>query len=181
MPQIDALLEQVAQARREHRHKDAERLASQALTLSERSGARTDLARAITAVGQIARDQGRHDEALQMYEQAADIYRTDGPVLRYAHTIRHVADIQVDMGQVTLAEPLYDEAVEIYRDTPETHTLDFANALRGAALAKAGLGKRDEAVSLFGQVRDLYAQLGIDAGVAESERSLAKLAAAQGS
>jgi tetratricopeptide (TPR) repeat protein len=181
MPHIDALLEQVAQARREHRHKDAERLASQALTLSERSGSRIDLARAVIALGQVARDEGRPDEALQLYEQAADIYRTDGPVLRYAHTIRHVADILLDLSQPETAEAVYDEALELYRGDPETNTLDFANALRGAALAKAALGKRDEARSLFGQVRDLYAKLGIDAGVAESDRVLARLAAAQGS
>jgi tetratricopeptide (TPR) repeat protein len=179
MPEnVDTLLDRAAQARREHRHGEAERLASEALTRGERSGSRTDLARALTALGQTARDQGRLEEALQLYEQAADIYRTDGPALRYAHTIRHVADIRVDMGEPATAEPMYDEAVASYRASAETSRLDLANALRGTAMAKILLGKVNEGRALLEEVRGVYAELGITAGVAESERVLAKLAGA---
>jgi tetratricopeptide (TPR) repeat protein len=181
MPEdFNTLLDRAAQARREHRHDLAERLAGEAVRVSERRGSRMDLARAMTALGQTVRDQGRFEQAVQLYEQAADIYRADGPPLRYAHTIRHVADIRVDMDQAEFAEPLYDEAVAIYRGCDETSKLELANALRGTAMAKVRLGK-DEGRALLEEVRALYAQLGVQAGVAESERALAKLAAAPGS
>jgi hypothetical protein len=82
------------------------------------------------------------------------------------------------MGEPATAEPMYDEAVASYRASAETSRLDLANALRGTAMAKILLGKVNEGRALLEEVRGVYAELGITAGVAESERVLAKLAGA---
>lgn len=111
----ETLLKAALQARREGRHQDAKRDLVEAVDLCRKSGPRTELARALTALGQIERDLHHTEAALQHYEEAVAIYRAEGSAeegndLRLAHTLRHVGDIQRSAGHVALAGPCYDEA-----------------------------------------------------------------------
>ena len=65
----------------------------------------------------------------------------------------------------------YREALAIYRRNERTPPLDLANALRGFALLK---GRSAEANALWQEARDLYAAVGVEAGVAESSGRLAE-------
>src|ERR1017187_10712385 len=83
----DKLLRQARQARRENRLADAERDRVQAVEICRKDGARTELARALTRLGQIARDLHRRDAALLHYEEAVVLYRAEDDELKLAHTV----------------------------------------------------------------------------------------------
>jgi tetratricopeptide (TPR) repeat protein len=172
---VDKLLSNALQARREHRHADAKKDLEEAVRLTRTREDHIDLAKALTALGQIERDNGNGDAALQHYEEATAIYRQGSNPLRIAHTIRHVADIHQDEGRLGLAEPLYREALALYLSNQQTPPLDLANAIRGLALLTTSIGRSAEAKALWEEALSLYAAVGVDAGVAESSRRLALL------
>jgi len=172
-----ALMARAADARKEHRFAAAERDLREAVEVCRTHGARLGLARSLVALGQAERDQRKLDEALSNYQEAAALYRAERDDLRLAHTIRHVADICRELRRHGEAEPLYDEALAIYRAHDETPLLDLANAIRGMALLKSEVGATDDARMLWEEARYLYGSAGVDAGVAESARRLAALAA----
>lgn len=175
----EKLLNDALQARREGRHQDAKRELGEAVDLCRNASPRTELARALSALGQIERDLHNTEAALQHYQEAVAIYRTEAHSerneLRIAHTIRHVGDIHRSAGRSALAELCYDEALNLYRANQQTTPLDLANAIRGLAILKADTGDSPQAVSLWTEARDLYAVAGVKEGVAESNRRLAVL------
>jgi tetratricopeptide (TPR) repeat protein len=183
----EKLLKDARQARREGRHHDAKRDLIEAVDLCRKSGARSELARALADLGQIERDLHHADAALEHYEEAVAIYRSKGSTkgstegsaegndLRLAHTVRHVGDIHRSAGHAALAEPCYDEALNLYRANPQTTPLDLANTIRGLAILKCDTVDAPRAVSLWTEARSLYAKAGVNEGVAESDRRLARL------
>ena len=147
----------------------------EAVALARRDQDPLQLAKTLTALGQIERDLHHTDVALQHYEEVADIYRTVDIPLALAHAIRHVGDIHQEAGDLKLAEPCYFEALKIYRAHAETPPLDLANTIRGLALLKEALGERQEAKALWQEALDLYASVNVEDGVKESSRRLALL------
>jgi tetratricopeptide (TPR) repeat protein len=113
-----------------------------------------------------------NDAALRHYEEAVALYRAEGNPLKLAHTIRHVADIQRHVGNHRLAEGCYGETLHIYREHPETPPLDLANALRGWALLKEAVGEIEQARAQWQEAGKLYADVHVEAGVAESKRRM---------
>ena len=109
------------------------------------------------------------------YEEAVAALRTAGPPLKLAHTVRHLADIYRRAGDHGRAERCYDESLDLYRRHPEARPLDFANALRGAALLQELIGKPQQAAQLWRQAEALYRETNVDAGVEEATRHLARL------
>lgn len=172
---VDTLLQHAAQARREHRLEDARRDLVEAVQICRKSDAKVDLARALSALGQIERDMKHNDAALRLYEEAVAIYRNQNDPLALAHTIRHVADIHREMGHLDLAEAAYREALTIYRAHAEASPLDLANAIRGLAILTFDTGKHQESRTLWQEARELYAAVNVEAGVKESTRRLALL------
>ena len=102
------------------------------------------------------------------YKLAAAIARAFGEPLLLAHRVRHLGDAYRRLGRAELAEPSYIEALSIYRQHEEARPLDVANALRGFAILKESAGARDEARRLWQEAHDLYVQVDVPAGVAES-------------
>ncbi|HEY7405953.1 MAG TPA: tetratricopeptide repeat protein [Candidatus Angelobacter sp.] len=147
----------------------------EAVALARKAEDPLQLAKTLTALGQIERDLHRMDEALRHYEEVADIYRSVDIPLKFAHAVRHAGDIHQDEGHLQLAEPCYVEALTIYRAHPETPPLDLANTLRGLALLKEAIGEPKESVALWQEARNLYASVNVEAGVQESERRLKHL------
>lgn len=109
------------------------------------------------------------EAALTHYGEAAAIYPAEGDELRLAHTVRHVGDILREAGRPEPAEPCYREALAIYRRNERTPPLDLANAIWGFTRLK---GRSAEAKALWQEARDLYAAVGVEAGVAESSGRL---------
>jgi tetratricopeptide (TPR) repeat protein len=171
----DKLLKQAFQARRENRLADARRDLVEAVEICRKAGVPAELAEALTGLGQIERDLQRNDAARQHYEEAVAIYRAQGDALVLAHTVRHVADIHRHDGSRELAERCYQEALHIYRSYERTPPLDLANAIRGLAILKDDAGEAEEARSLWEEARELYTAVKVEAGVAESNRRLARL------
>ncbi len=176
MPEeLDKLLSRATQARREHRLEDARRDLVAAVEIGRRAGGGQQLAKGLAGLGQIERDLGHLERARRHYEEACAIYRNEGDALLVAHTVRHLGDICREEGRLDLAEPCYTEALAIYRGDGATAPLDLANAIRGLALLKEKVGESAQARLLWQEVRDLYAAVNVEAGVAESTRRLAVL------
>jgi tetratricopeptide (TPR) repeat protein len=176
----ERLLQQGLLARREHRLGDARRDFVELVSLCRQAANSIDLARGLTALGQIERDLGQGDTALRLYQEAVSLYRAQGDVQRLAHTVRHVGDIYQDQGHPELAELCYREALGLYRGDKRTQPLDLANAIRGLAILKFDAGKSEEARALWQEAKELYTSLNIEVGVAESSRRLVLLAARKG-
>jgi tetratricopeptide (TPR) repeat protein len=171
----DKLLREATRARRENRHADAKHTIVEAVDICRKTENRSDLAKALTGLGQIERDLHNNEAALGHYKEALAIYRAEGDALRIAHTVRHVGDIHQHEGHRELAEPCYREALKIYRSQERTPPLDLANAIRGLAILTFDAGEAEEAKTLWLEARDLYAGVNVAAGVAESIRRLALL------
>ena len=172
----ETLLKLGYQARREHRLAEAKDLFAEAAGQCRKAGKQALLAQSLTGLGQVERDLQELDAALRHYEDAVQIYRALDEPLALAHTIRHVADIQRNRRQLDLAARCYIEALGIYRENKATPPLDLANALRGYALLNGETGNSEEALLLWREAGHLYAAVGVQAGVDESERQIARLA-----
>jgi tetratricopeptide (TPR) repeat protein len=164
------------QARRENRLDDAKQDLIAAVALSREAHDDTDLAKSLTALGQIERDLHDYAAALKNYEEAVALYRRKADVQRLAHTIRHLADIHRHTGNTQLAETCYREALDLYRADAGTGQLDLANAIRGYAILKADTSDTVQAKLLWEEAGKLYAAVGVHEGVAESMRRLTLLA-----
>jgi tetratricopeptide (TPR) repeat protein len=162
-------------SRRENRLEDARAACIRAVNLARNSDDTAMLAETLKFLGQIERDLGEIDLSLQHYQEAAALVRTLNHPLNVAHTIRHIADILRESGQPEHAAPYYDEALILYRRHPKAPPLDLANALRGLALNKSDLGDKQAAIQIWHEAGALYKQVGVPAGVAESEHQIGRL------
>jgi len=172
---IDALIDHAWTARREDRHEVAERELRDAIDASRRSGNHRQLISALGKLAHVLRDLGRDDEALPVSEEAVRVSRDAGDGLQLAHTVRHLGDLHRDATRFPEAARCYEEALSLYRAAASPDALDYANALRPAALLKLSQGQRSEARALFSEAQALYRKAGIDAGVEECARQLARL------
>ncbi len=170
------LKEAAARARREDRLDDAHRGYTEAAAICRASQDRRSLIRALKGVGQVERDRGKLESALVAYQEAAGLAREESDPFLLAHTIRHVGDVLCDMERSTDAEPCYTEALALYRSGPNAPALDFANAIRAMAVLKDTLGASGEALPLWEEAHEIYASLGVQAGVAESKARQAQIA-----
>lgn len=175
--EAETLLMQGYQARRERRLAEARHRFAEAVDLCRSVDDKVLLAQALTGLGQVERDMDHLDVALKHYTEAAEAYRGMDRPLALAHTVRHVGDILRNQVRLDLAAPHYQEALAIYRKHEEASPLDLANATRGYALLKAGTGDKVAAAKLWQEAGGLYAQVGVQAGVAESEAQVARLTA----
>jgi tetratricopeptide (TPR) repeat protein len=173
----EALIAQGYAARKDLHPEEAKRHFAEAITLSQSTNDRGALARALSGLGQIERDLHNHSAARGHYEESVAVFRTLDNPLALAHTVRHLADILRGQQEYTFAESCYAEALQIYRQHENTQLLDLANTLRGYALLKTATHKKPEALQHWGEARNLYARCKVEAGVAESDRQIALLAA----
>jgi tetratricopeptide (TPR) repeat protein len=176
----DKLLTQALQARREGRLQDAERDLVDAVDLCRKADVPTELAAALTALGQIERDLHHLDSSRQHYEEAVALYRAQSDHRKLAHTLRHLGDIHRSEQRTELAESCYGEALTLYRSDAQTPPLELANAIRGLAILKHDSGAAGPAKLLWTEARDLYAIVNVKEGVAESSRRLALLSQRSG-
>ena len=175
MNRIEDLIERGWQARRDHRHADAERDLLEAIAASRHSGSRALLIRALTALAHVVRDAGHDERALLLYEEAVTLGRAEGDVALLAHTVRHLGDLHRGAARLDDANQCYAEAVSLYRTVASPPALDFANALRPAALVREHYGDNAGARQLWSEAQVLYDAAGVQPGVDECARHLARL------
>jgi tetratricopeptide (TPR) repeat protein len=152
-------------ARGEQRPDDAGTAFAEAARRAQAAGDRLPLARALTGMGQMARDRGEGQTAPAHYSLAVDLLRAFDEPLLLAQTVRHVGDILRWQGQPEKACACYDEALRIYRAHDATPPLDLANTLAGYARTRSDLREMESAAALWIEARDLYASLDLQAGV----------------
>ena len=139
------------------------------------------LAHALHLVAHIESDLGRPARARERWEEAVALLRTAHDPLQLAHKLRHLGDLLRTEGAVDEARPLLEEAVALHRDHSKDHeenpsvTLDLANALRRLALLNEEKEEIDAARAQWTEARNLYAGLGISAGVDEAAQHLRAL------
>jgi len=172
---LEELIASGYKARKERQPEQAKEIFSEAVRLSRNAADPLLLAGSLTGLGQIERDLDNNIAALQHYREAVGILKGESKRLRFAHTIRHLADILREGGSFAEAAGCYEEALRVYREHTETPALDLANALRGFALLKAGMGEAERANSLWHEARSLYELVNVRSGVEESERHIARL------
>ena len=160
-------------ARREGRQEDAEQALIEVIGVARRSGSVRDLIRALKYLAHVVRDQGQDERALPLYEEALALSRSEGDPMLLAHTVRHLGDLHRDVGRLTDADRCYEEALLLYRAAPAPKALDFANAVRPAALLKEVQGDVQGARRLWSEARRLYE--GFPEAVAECDRFLCQL------
>jgi tetratricopeptide (TPR) repeat protein len=169
------LIETAWRDRREGRLDEAERGLRAAVEVARHTDSRRQLADALGKLAHLMRDLERNDEALPLAEEAVAVSRSADDPLMVAHAVRHLGDLHRSAARLADADRCYGEAVAIYRSVDAPDALDFANALRPAALLKHALGDRPAARQLFSEALDRYREAGIDAGVQECARHLAQL------
>jgi len=175
MNRIEDLIDEAWQARREGRHADAEEGLLEAIQASRQYGSRVQLIRAIKGLAHVVRDVGQDERALALYEEAVSLGREEGDILLLAHTVRHLGDLHRDTDRLDDANRCYSEALSLYRSSGAPPALDFANALRPAALMRERSGDDVGARQLWSEAQVLYQAAGVQPGVDECSRHLARL------
>lgn len=169
---IEELANRVTVARRENRLSAAQSDAEKLVELCRNNTNKEKLASALMMLGQIERDRDKRSRALQHYEEAVAICREVADTQVMAHTVRHLADLYCEEAKFDLAEKFFDEALTLYRSEPNTAPANLANAIRGYAVLKDAIDEHEAAKQFWKEARELYLDLGIDAGVAECDSRL---------
>lgn len=113
------------------------------------------------------RAEGRAGEAERAYADAAQIATAEENKAAVAHALRHLSDLARERGAAGEAWKHASRAAQLYRSSSDR--LGLANALRLQALSAAS---DEEARAYWAEARGLYAERGIDEGVAECELRL---------
>ncbi len=173
--EINSTAQRAFAAQNERCYDEAKREWTSAVELSRQQNNTPELARALRGLGEIERKLHALEAARQHYEEAVGLSRGLSDPLVFAHTIRHLGDVYYESHLPERAEPCYREALQVYRAQPEAAPLDLANAIRSLAVLKSELAERHEARKLWEEARELYASVGVEAGIAESSARLARL------
>lgn len=118
------------------------------------------------------RRRGEVAAAEANYAKAASLADTRAEPHVRAHALRHVAELAAEQGAGERALTAAEEAIRLYAADPGRYRLNLANARRVRALAYAALGRTHESRDDWRAARELYEELGIEAGVAECDRRL---------
>lgn len=122
---------------------------------------------------------GNYAYVLKCKLAVASLRQVNDP-LKLAHAVRHLGDAYYYAKQAAPAEACYVEALSTYRGNERARPLDVANAIRSFAALKDLVGADAEARPLWQEAHDLYVDLKVPAGVAESAARLALLARRHG-
>lgn len=133
----------------------------------------TDAIQAQLTAAREAMTEGRAPEARNSYARAAALSRERGAPLLQAHALRHLSDLDREAGHPEQALAHAEQAAALYGSNGHRASLEMANALRLKAQALDCLRRADASREAWTAARDLYAEAGVAAGVAECEARLA--------
>lgn len=171
---IPQLLEKAWTCRRKANYQEALQLSQQAEQLCNIKDYNF-LGRIYHIYMQIDFDFERFESALKHSKQALSYYQQANNPDKVAHSTRHLADLQVTLKHYQKAEENYQKAISIYRQSTHTFAGDFANVLRAFALCLEKLGKSNQAISTWEEVKSLYQTVELQAGVDEANQHLSYL------
>ncbi len=126
---------------------------------------------------QLEYDRDNFDDALVLCRKSVAFYEKSGDTDKIAHATRHLADLLCAVGNYAESESKYRDAIKLYDDSTLSHRGDIANALRGFAIVLEKGNKRQEAIAIWGRVRESYRECKLQAGVDEANQRLAALQA----
>ncbi len=173
--EAQGLIEAAWQARREGRHGDAQRDLLRAIASARAADSRRELIGALKALAHVVRDLGQDQRARPLYEEAVALCREEHDPLLLAHSVRHLGDVHRSAGRLAEAGRCYAEALSLYRAAPAPPALDFANAVRPAALLKEAEGDPAAAKALWEDAQRLYTEAGVPRAAEECRKRLARL------
>ncbi len=129
---------------------------------------------ALRMLGHVYLDQGLWDAAQDTFRIAVEECRSLESHSMMAHCLRHLADTYHASGNHKAALDHYHEAHGLMREANESN-ITRANLLRSMALTQEAADDCDEALSLWREALDLYAQSDLTEGVEECEDHLKRL------
>ena len=128
----------------------------------------------LVELGRQARCAGMTEEALAFYIKAMAAAHDAGDVAGMMHYGRHAADLHRKLGNFEEAYVLISVTLGFYRENPPSD-LELANTLRIAALADEVYEDIGRRAALWREASDLYACVGVQAGVDEAQAHLKRL------
>lgn len=173
-PRINQLLKEAWSKRGEKKYDEARALVEQAHGLCKDDDYNS-LGRVFHVYMQFESDHNNHSKAIALCERSLMYYKTANNLDGIAHSTRHIADLQYHLGQESDSEHNYREAIGIYRINPEKHIGNFANALRGLALLLERREKKQEAIKVWEETKELYNFIHLQEGVDEANNKLNSL------
>ena len=162
-------------ARREARISEAWQHLIAAESICRSTGRRRDLVTTLAGMAQLHRDAGDPASALPLFEEAVTHCQQLRDQPQMAHALRHLGEVHLELRSFDRAQQLLRDALRLYRGLEEASPLDLANAVRPLASCLERQGADDEASASWTEARDLYASLGIEAGVVECDAAIARL------
>ncbi len=130
-------------------HDEADRLAGEALEMARLTGDENGEARALWAMGEVARIRGDSDSALRFFQSSQDLYAKVGEPVGLARNLLSRAQVARYQKDFLKAEELYQRGLRRYQSLGHR---------RGAAQCLNGLGDIARFKGDHGQARDLYEQ-----------------------
>lgn len=175
--ELDEHLRQAVDARRDSRPEAAWGHLIAAEAISRSTGRRRTLVTTLAGMAQLHRDAGDAASALPLFEEAVTHCQQLRDPHLLAQALRHLGEVHLELRHFDRAVQLLRDALNLYRTQPGTEPLDLANAVRPLALCLERQGAAEESRALWAEARDLYATLGIEAGVTECQAAVARLLA----
>jgi tetratricopeptide (TPR) repeat protein len=129
--------------------------------MTEPAATRLERALGLRALAETKRRDHGDAAGIAPYEEAIALMRELDQPLLLAHTVRHLGDILRHTGDLGRSRRCYDEALALYLASNERPSLDYANALRGAALLQEQRGESAAAADLWAEARPLYDSCGV--------------------
>ncbi|MFL9841027.1 hypothetical protein ABS767_08650 [Sphingomonas sp. ST-64] len=136
-------------------------------------------ARALTRQARLARDAGNLEWAQHDQQAAIALLRKAGDGHALARALRRAGDIFLAQGDQERAAAALAEAFVLYEASPDAGTLEIADAVRSVALLAEALGEPEQALMMWQDARERYAQAreaGGNPGLTEADTHIAALA-----
>lgn len=174
--ELNEHLRLAVEARRAARPEEAWQHLVAAETITRSTGRRRALVTTLAGMAQLYRDAGDAASALPLFEEAITHCQQLRDPHLLAHALRHLGEVHLDLRHFDRAQQHLREALDLYRTQPGAAPLDLANAVRPLAICLGRQGADDESRELWVEARDVYASLSLEAGVAECDAAIARLA-----
>ena len=145
-------------------YKELDDLASQAVVQNDMGG--------------FAYYQGRWNQAVDLYEEAARSWAAVGDPVRRAAAVFNIAEIRCDQLRLAEALTLLDEALRVWRAAGWRACVALGTRLQGVVALRAG--RPAEAMPLFEQAREGFAELGAQNEVTATDGRIIECLLAEG-
>lgn len=145
-------------------HAEATRLAQEALDSASSRGDQTGEAKALWALGEVARIEGRSEEAQKYFKKSQDLYKELGDPVGLARNLLSRAQVARYQKDFLKAEELYQRGLRRYQSLG--HRRGMAQCLNGLGDVARFQGDHGAARGFYEQALAIYEALGAQYDVA---------------